>query len=375
MSATTRQRVRVGLELTGLESSGAGARRAISGLQAALSKLDGVDVELLRHPAPRSRGGRFRRGLARELLYFPTQLPYLARTKNLDVLHCPGQRAPVRTPCPLVVTVNEVMAWRRPSALAFGRFVQHRGVLGRALKGAAAILTPSRFTRDEILELLDLEAWRVEVAPYGVPEGFTPGPRPVELLEQLGIFNPYVLAVGAAPRKALVTTIAAFERAIASGRPHRLVIVGGPEDDPRLPSIIAASKAASRIRLTGRVSDETLIGLYRGAECLVQASRYEGFAFPLLEAMACGLPVIASRGTATAEIVGDAGLLVEAEDDEAFGQALHELLGYPRLHSDCTTRGMARAARFSWEECAEITAAVYRRAAESAEADTALQAA
>ena len=360
--------MRVGLELTGLELSGTGTSRAIKGLQAALAEVDGVEVEPLRHPASRFRSGRFRRGLARELLYFPTQLPYFARTRNLDVLHCPSQLAPIRSPCPLVITVNDVLAWRRPGTLWFGNLIQNRFVLGRALPSAAAILTPSRFTRDEILHLLDLDPELVRVAPYGVPEGFEPGPRPVELLEQLGIFNPYVLAVGTSPRKNLATTVAAFERAIAAGRPHRLVIVGPQEDDPRLRSITATGKAASRIHLTGRVSDETLLGLYRGADCLVHSSRYEGFAFSPLEAMACGVPVVASNRTATAEVVGDAGVLVDPNDAEGFGLALERVLDSPKLHADYVTRGLARAAEFSWQACAETVASVYTRAAESGEA-------
>jgi glycosyltransferase involved in cell wall biosynthesis len=359
--------VRVGLELTGLELSGTGTSRAIRGLQAGLAEIDGVEVEPLRHPEGRFRSGRVARGLARELLYFPTQLPYFARTKKLDVLHCPSQLAPVRSPVPLVITVNDVLAWRRPGTLWFGNLIQHRFVLGRALPGAAAIVTPSHFTRNEILHLLDLDSECVQVAPYGVPEGFEPGPRPVELLEQLGIFNPYLLAVGTSPRKNLAATVAAFERAIASGMPHRLVIVGPPEDDPRLPGIVATSTAASRIHLTGRVSDETLLGLYQGAECLLHTSRYEGFAFPLLEAMACGVPVIASNRTATAEVVADAGVLVDADDAEGLGLALEQLLDSPKVRADYVKRGLARAAGFSWRGCAETVASVYARAAESGE--------
>jgi glycosyltransferase involved in cell wall biosynthesis len=335
MSAPARQRVRVGLELTGLELSGTGTSRAIKGLQAALAGHDRVEVE------PFRRSGRFRRS---------------AKTKNLDVLHCAIRPAPIRSPCPLVVTVNDVRPWLRP------------GDLEHALEDAAAILTPSHFTRNEILALLDIDPGRVVVAPYGVPDGFEPGPRPVELLEELGVFNPYVLTVGATPRKNLSTTVAAFERAMASGRPHRLVIVGDPEEDPHLLSIIAASNAAARIHLIANVGDATMLGLYQGADCLVDASGYEGFAFPLLEAMACGVPVIASNRTATAEVAGDAGMLVDPDDAYAFGAALEQLLDSPKLHTDYSARGVARAAEYSWDTCAELVASVYEHAAERDEA-------
>src|SRR2546425_11095599 len=137
MNAPARQRVRVGLELTGLELSGTGTSRAIKGLQAALAGHDRVEVE------PFRRSGRFRRN---------------SKTKNLDVLHCGIRPAPIGSSCPLVVTVNDVRPWLRP------------GDLERALQDATAILTPSHFTRNEILALLDFDPGRVVVAPYGVPD-------------------------------------------------------------------------------------------------------------------------------------------------------------------------------------------------------------
>jgi glycosyltransferase involved in cell wall biosynthesis len=372
MSAAMAQRVRVGLELTGLELSGTGTSRGIRGLQAALAKLDGVEIEPLSHP-PSRFSGRFTRGLARELLYFPTQLPYLARTKNVDVLHCSSQLAPTRSPCPLVVTVNDVVAWRLPESLSRRNLLHHKLVLRRTLRRAAVILTPSRFTRDELLDLFDLDPRRVEVAPYGVPEGFTPGRAPLELLVSLGIGTSYVLVVGTSPRKDVATSIAAFERIVAGGAHHHLVIVGAVEEDPRLPSIVAESKAASRIHLVGHVSDQALIGLYRGACCLLYPSRYEGFGFPPLEAMACGIPVVASRHGATAEAIGKAGLLVDPEDDGGFARALDDLLGSPARRAHYSSRGLERASGYSWQRCAEITASAYARAGEWVPAGAVLQ--
>ena len=96
------------------------------------------------------------------------------------------------------------------------------------------------------------------------------------------------------------------------------MIAGPPEDDPDLAAMIARSTVAPRIHLAGYVDDETLVGFYRGAECLLHPSRYEGFGFPPLEAMACAVPVIAARGTATEEVEGHAGVLVDADDVEGF---------------------------------------------------------
>jgi glycosyltransferase involved in cell wall biosynthesis len=372
MSAAMGERVRVGLELTALELSGTGTGRAIRDLRAALGELDGVEIEPLSHPASRF-SGRFTRGLARELLYFPTQLPYLARTKDLDVLHCPSHLAPTRSPCPLVVTVNDVVAWREPATMSRSNLLHHKIVLRRALRRAAVVLTPSRFTRDELLDLFDLDPGRVEVAPYGVPAGFTPGQAPLERLVGLGIGTSYVLVVGTSPRKDVATSVAAFERFVAGGAHHHLVIVGPVEEDPRLPSIVAGSKAASRIHVLGQVSDRALVGLYRGACCLLHPSRYEGFGFPPLEAMACGVPVVGTRHGATAEVIGKAGLLVDPEDDDGFARALADLLGSPARRAHYSRRGLERAAGYSWRRCAEITASAYARAGEWVPAGAVLQ--
>jgi alpha-1,3-rhamnosyl/mannosyltransferase len=377
------RRLRVGLELTCLELNRGGTSRAAANLWTALEELDTLDIEPLRHAgSPVGSGrfgrdsgrfargsGRFARGIARELLYFPVGLSHLASARHLDVLHCPSHLMPPRSPCPLVVTLNDVRAWRQPATLTRGNSIQHTLVVRRALRRAAAIITPTEFTRSEVLALIDLDPSKVVVAPYGVPDGFTARPRPHDLLAQLGIPEPYVLVVGTAPHKNVAAAIAAVEHVAKMGAPHGLVIAGPPEDDPDLAAMIARSRIAPRIHLAGYVDDETLVGLYRGAECLLHPSRYEGFGFPPLEAMACAVPVIAARGTATEDVVGHAGVLVDADDLEGFGAALEHLLGSLAARLEYSGRGLARASRFSWQRCAETTAAVYARVAETAVAD------
>ena len=362
-------RTRVGLELTCLELNRGGTSRAARNLWGALEELGTLDIEPLRHTSSRFGSGRFTRGLTRELLYFPVGLSHLANARDLDLLHCPSHLVPARSPCPLVVTLNDVRAWRQPATLSRGNALQHMLVVRRAMSRAAAVITPSQFTRDEVLNLFDLDPARVVVIPYGVPAGFSAGARQTDLAERLGIAGPYVLAVGTAPHKNLAATISAFERAVAAGAPHDLVIAGPPEDDSTLPALLAGSTAASRIHAVGYVADETLIGLYRGATCLLHPSRYEGFGFPPLEAMACGVPVIAAHGTATEELVGNAGALVDPDDVEGLGQALEHVLGSFGARIEYAGRGLARAAGHSWRRCAELTASVYEQVAEEGVSD------
>jgi glycosyltransferase involved in cell wall biosynthesis len=369
MSLGPGYRTRVGLELTCLELNRGGTSRAARNLWAALEELGTFDVEPLRHSGPRFGSGRFARGLTRELLYFPVGLPHLAGASRLDVLHCPSHLVPARSPVPLVVTLNDIRAWRQPATLSRGNALQHMLVVRRALRRAAAIITPSQFSRNEVLDFFDLDPARVVVTPYGIPAGFRADPQRTELPERLGIAGPYVLAVGTAPHKNLAATVAAFEHVVRTGAPHDLVVAGPPQDDPGLPALLGRSPAAARIHSVGFVEDETLVDLYRGADCLLHPSRYEGFGFPPLEAMACAVPVIAVRGTATEEVVGNAGALVDPDDLEGLGRALEQILGSFATRLEYAGRGLARTVAYSWRRCAEQTAAVYEQVAEEAASD------
>jgi glycosyltransferase involved in cell wall biosynthesis len=132
--------------------------------------------------------------------------------------------------------------------------------------------------------------------------------------------------------------------------------------DGALHARIERSPVRSRIRLAGHVSDDELVALYQGATCFLFPSRYEGFGLPALEAMACGAPVVASSATSIPEVVGDAGILVDPDDYEAWAQTLAEVLSEPATRADLSARGRERASGFTWEACAEQTVSAYRKA-------------
>jgi alpha-1,3-rhamnosyl/mannosyltransferase len=361
------QRVlRAGFELTGLELDTAGSARATRRLREALAARDDVEVvDLAQPPGPRALSGRLPRGLARELGWFGFALPRRARGAGLDVLHCPMPLAPPRPSVPLVLTLNDVMAWERPDWFSRALVLQHRVMVGPAARRASRVLAPSRHSAERASAVLDVAPERIDVVPYAADPMFSAAPARADALARLGVRRPYALAVGTLqPRKNLDTVLDAFDAVAADLPEPRLVVVGarGWRDD-ELARRLDRSPAGGRVQALGRVSDADLVELYRGADCLVFCSRGEGFGFPVLEAMACGTPVVCSSTTSLGEVAGGAAELADPDDVTQVGRALAAVLGSERRREELRRRGLERAAQFSWERCARETVAAYRRAA------------
>jgi glycosyltransferase involved in cell wall biosynthesis len=356
------ERLRVGYDLTALPLDRSGSARVAVDLRRALAKREDMDVQPLA-PPPGTPSRRFVRGLVRELRWYPSELPRLARRLDLDVLHCPVPLAPRGSPVPLLVNVHDAMQWDHPDW--FPRMTRLYGVLlVAALRHATRVLTPSSGSRRRLLEALDLDPERVDVTPYGVDERFSPGPPSPAILKGLGVPHPYLLTVATLqPRKNIDAVLGAFERLVDAGAEHHLVVAGARGwSDGALMARLERTRFRSRIHLVGRVSDHSLVALYRGAECFVFPSRGEGFGFPPLEAMACGTPVVASRAASIPEVVGDAALLVDPDDVAEVAGALERVVGSPGRQAELIRRGRERAGCFPWARCAELTVRAYRRA-------------
>jgi alpha-1,3-rhamnosyl/mannosyltransferase len=338
--------VRVAYELTGLELDTGGSARAASELKRALEARS--DVEILPIAQAGARGGRVGRGLVRELTWFPLRLPRRVAALGADVLHCPLPLAPpVRHATPTVVAVGDALPWDHPEWFTRANVLHARTVLTRALRQASAVVVPSDHTRERLRRATGVDAM---VTPWGIGPEFTPGGA---------TSSDYLLAVGTLqPRKNVEAAVAAFERLKRDDL--RLVVAGARGwGDDALIARVRRSPVARRIELAGRVRDDELISLYRGAACFLFPSRGEGFGFPPLEAMACGAPVVAARSGSLPEILGDAAPLVDPDDVEALVVAVEQVLADPAPWRE---RGLARAASFTWDRCAEQTVAVYRSA-------------
>jgi glycosyltransferase involved in cell wall biosynthesis len=258
-----------------------------------------------------------------------------------------------------VVTIHDLFPLRHPELYSRVIGHHHRLVSRSAARSATRVLTGSEFSRREIAELTGVPLERIVVTPYGVGRKF----RPVEvddawLKERFGITRPYVLCIGTLePRKNLVGALDAFERLKGDAM---FVLTGGRgwknEDlDRRLRAF------GGSLVLTGYLEDADLVKLLSAADCFVHPALFEGFGFPVVEAMACGAPVVSSDGGSLPEVVGDAGLLAPPREPDAIAAAISRVLGDTALRDDLAQRGLARARSFTWARCAEATRDEYRR--------------
>ncbi len=312
--------MKVGVDTSPLVQTRAGTARHVRGLLGRLRGRPGLDLELL------SFGGAGRASSAvRDALWYPVALGRRART--LDVLHCTTFRGPTRAGVPTVLTVHDLAILRAPEAFPRWHRLYGRAGLRRVLRAADAIVSVSEFSRAETSELAGVPPERIRVIPHGVDSVFTPdGPR---------ADGDYVLAVGTLePRKNLARAVEAAREAGVALRVVGARGWGGVEVDGWV----------------GEIPDAELAALYRGARCVLYPSLYEGFGLPVLEAMACGTPVVTSVATAMEEVAGGAAILVDPLDVAAIAQGIHEAA---ERRDELVTVGLARAGELTWERAAD----------------------
>lgn len=322
--------MRVGIDTSPLVQTRAGTARHVSGLLRALRDRPGLDLVAL------SSGGAGRLAtVRRDALWYPLRLGRVSA--RVDVLHCTTFRAPLRPRAPLVVTVHDLALLRHPGAFPRWHRVSGSKALRAGVLAADAVVCVSEFTRDELVALLPVPPERIRVVPNAVDPVFTSAHVAAE--------GDYVLAVGTLePRKNLA---AAVEAARLAGVELRVAGAAGWGG-------VAAPG------WLGEPSDEELAALMRGARCLVYPSLYEGFGLPVLEAMACGTPVVTSRGGATEEVAGTAAVLVDPEEPEAIAAGIEEA---GRRRDELVAAGRERAAAFTWQRSADLIEALWRELA------------
>lgn len=283
-----------------------------------------------------------------------------------DVVHGTNFVVPPSVRSARVMTIHDCSFVRHPEWCTAPVIAMERAVR-RAIRSGAWVHTPSAFTAAEVTELLGADPRRVVVVPHGVPRmsqasglGVAAGIR--DLIDS----GPYVLAIGTIePRKNFHRLVVAFGLLAARMPNVSLVIAGanGParaEVDAAIDSLPPDVRA--RVVLTGYVNDATRTALLQGAGVVAYPSLYEGFGLPILEAMVAGVPVVAAQTGATAEVAGDAVLLVDPLDPGALADGLTRVLDDQSLAGSLVASGRVRANGYSWERTASGMLDLYRRA-------------
>ena len=261
--------------------------------------------------------------------------------------------------------------------LIFERFPQHHTITNRLflklamplfVRRADAIIAVSHSTAQDLVDLYRTPAAKIHVIHEGIDDRFAPiGPPGVHgVKSKYSPDRPYLLMVGTLePRKNHGAVLDLLARLKAEEFPHRLVIVGGKGwlFDP-IQRRVDALGLTDDVVFAGFVADAELPALYAGAACVVMPSLYEGFGMPVVEAMACGVPVLTSTVSSLPEVAGDAALLVDPANVDALSDGLRRLAEDGALRQDLATKGSARAKQYSWDRAAELTLASYRRALE-----------
>jgi glycosyltransferase involved in cell wall biosynthesis len=307
--------------------------------------------------------------------------PRLLDACAADVAAFPNYIVPLASPCPTITFVHDLALLRMPELFTLRKRLMMRPLLRQSVAAASAVATVSQASQRDIVELLGVPPEKIALLPGAahpfcgdVPEQLVTTVRSRHRLER-----PYVLTVGTLePRKNLLTLLSAFDllqnpervphlpRSSAPsklggsaremlGRPELdLVVVGGRGwRDKRLVRELGARQPLGHVRWLGYVGERELVALYAGAELFIYPSRLEGFGLPVLEAMACGTPVVASDVPALREVAGDAARLVPPGDAEKLAAAVSSLLSDPAAAQLAREQGRQRAGKFSWTRTAE----------------------
>jgi glycosyltransferase involved in cell wall biosynthesis len=311
--------------------------------------------------------GRFARHVLADLDYCPLTLRThpaapldswrLARALgNLtehDLFFSPGYNTPLFCPSPFVFAIHDLSHIHCPENSSPLIRLYYATVLKRACRRAASILTISEFTRTQIVEWSGVPPEKV----YNVSCGVDPTYRPEG--DSYGLPFPYLLCVTNRKRhKNEFRVVEAFAR---SGLAAEILLVFTGNSTADLAGCIERHHVTSRVHFTGLVPEAKLPSLYRGAEALIFPSLYEGFGLPLVEAMACGTPVLTSNITAMPETAGDAALLVDPTSVEQIAEAMGQIISDTFLRQQLREKGLARAAQFPWTKTSAMANGILTR--------------
>jgi glycosyltransferase involved in cell wall biosynthesis len=355
--------------------------RYVDGLIAALNTV-GADIAIACQRSDEERYGRLAPGARivagptaiahrpARLAWEQTGLPFVAQQVGAAVIHAPYYSVPLNPGIPVVVTIHDVTFFSEPEVHNPVKATYVKSATRTAVRQATRLIVPSKATRDELVRVLSADPTRIDVAYHGVDHDVFHRPTPAErgrVSDRLGLHGqPYVAFLGALePRKNVPNLIRGWAEAVADmPEPPALVLAGSGGWDDEVDGALATVPARLRVVRPGYLRFSDLPGYFGGAHVVACPSMGEGFGLPVLEAMACGAPVLTTHRSSLPEVGGDAVAYSEP-DAKGIARALSTLLSDPTRRESLAEAGYARSQEFTWAASAEAHLAAYQRAMEA----------
>jgi glycosyltransferase involved in cell wall biosynthesis len=362
--------MRIGIDTSALFLNRSGTatyiRGLLGGFRAASKKTDIIQLYYEPRFDRRRRLLRIYDTINSEIIWTQKKLTKEAVRKNCDIIHGPAMLSPTRSPMPIVLTILDLYIMRHKNSFPLWYRILMNYVLPKIMNSSSRIIAISQFTKQEILDLFpNIPESKITVTLLGVDALFTRRQEEEELQikKKYSLIKPFIIAVSTIePRKNIKNLIKSFAL-IKEKIEHDLVLVGAYGWKSKdLMEMINKMNLKERIKFLGFIRRKELPALYSAADIFVYPSLYEGFGLPLLEAMACGCPVITSNCASMPEVVGTAAIKINPRNIEELSFALETLISDDDKKEALRVEGMKRASGFSWQQCAQKTIEVYEQA-------------
>lgn len=362
--------MKIGIDLSVANINQAGTGIYARSLVDALRRLDTSNEYQIfavnqRRDMSKGKTMRTRMGtIYRDMVWTQGVLPWQVYRAKVDILHMPAGVIPMFLPCPAVVSILDTTLFQAPQNFPLWHRNHSRIFVPLAANRASMILTISKHSKRDIIKQFNVAPDKVVVTyPAASPKFHPVSKREISEVKQWYGLDSFILTVGTLePRKNIIRLLQAFALLRQSGFSYQLIHAG-----PRgwlfndIVAEVHRLELQDSARFLGRVPLHDLVGLYNAASVFVYPSLYEGFGLPVLEAMACGCPVVTSNTSSLPEVVGEAGIMVDPYDVQQLADAIQKVLEDQALAQNMRQWGLERASLFSWQRCAQETVAVYRR--------------